>query len=74
MIFHIYIHKYLQKYLFQVIDSTIMAHDDITLLSAETKLNEAVNRYLRANTPKFNKNYPIISNLELPNSDHLIIG
>ena len=51
-----------------------MSHNDITLLSSEIKLNEAVNKYLKVNTPKLNKNYPEIANLELPQSDHLTIG
>ena len=51
-----------------------MSYETITLLSTEDTLNEAVNKYLKGNTPKLNKNYPKISNLELPKSDKLTIG
>ena len=51
-----------------------MSYETITLLSTEDTLKEAVNKYLKGNTPKLNKNYPKISNLELPKSDKLTIG
>ena len=51
-----------------------MSYETITLLSAENTLNIAVNKYLKENTPKLNKNYPKLNNLELPKKDKLTIG